>query len=70
VNREQKAHAVYMQALKKIGPEKRLRKAFELSELTKRLFITGLRKKYPDLPEEEFKKLLFEKIDQCRNLNY
>ena len=70
MNREQKAHAVYMQALKKIGPEKRLRKAFELSELTKRLFITGLRKKYPDLPEEEFKKLLFEKIDQCRNLNY
>jgi hypothetical protein len=70
MNKKQKAHAVYIQALKKIGPEKRLLKAFELSELTRRLFVVGLRKKYPALPESEFNKILYEKIDQCRNQNY
>jgi hypothetical protein len=70
MERAKKAQAVYREALKRIGPENRLRKAFELSELTKSLFIIGLKKRYPDVSEEEFRKLLFEKLERCRNQNY
>ena len=65
-----KSHNIYIQTLKKIGAEKRLLKALELSELTKELFISGLRKKYPDLSEKEFKKILLEKLEKCHNSNY
>jgi hypothetical protein len=65
-----KEHEVYLQVLRNIGPEKRLLKAFELSELTKQLFIHGLHKLYPDANEEEFKKMLIEKLNKCHNLNY
>ncbi len=51
-------------------PEERLMKAFELSEFSKQLFIHGLRKRFPDLDEREFKKLLLERLDKCHNRNY
>lgn len=39
-------------------PEQKLFKTFDLSEFTKSLFIHGLRKKFPDISEEKFKKIL------------
>ena len=39
-----KIHNIYIQTLKNIGVEKRLLKVLELSELTKELFISGLKK--------------------------
>jgi len=65
-----KEHEAYLQALKNLGPEKRLLKAFELSELTKELFKQGLKKRYPSLSDEEFRKLYLKEIDKCHNLNY
>ena len=65
-----KIHNIYIQTLKKIGAEKRLLKALELSDLTKELFISGLKKKYPDLSEKEFQKILLEKLEKCHNSNY
>ena len=43
-----------------MSPEKRLIKAFELSEFAKQLFIYGLHKTFPNLKDEEFKKILLE----------
>ena len=63
-------HKVYIQVLRHMSPEKRLLKAFELSEFTNQLFIHGLRKRYVELPEEEFRKLLMERLDKCHNRNY
>ena len=63
-------HKVYIQVLRRMSPEKRLLKAFELSEFTNQLFIHGLRKRYVELPEEEFRKLLMERLDKCHNRNY
>ncbi len=63
-------HKIYIQALRKMSPEKRLSQAFELSEFTKQLFIHGLHKRFPDLSAEEFKKLLLERLDKCHNRNY
>lgn len=63
-------HHLYIQILRKMSPESRLQKAFELSEFTKNLFITGLRERYPDLPEHQFRQILLERLSKCHNRNY
>ena len=63
-------HKIYIQTLRQMSPEQRLLKAFELSEFTKQLFISGLHKRFPNLSEEEFRKLLRERFDKCHNRNY
>ncbi len=63
-------HKIYIQVLRQMSPEKRLQKAFELSEFAKQLFVHGLRKRFPDLSDEEFNKLLLERLDKCHNRNY
>ncbi len=68
--KERPNHRKYIQILRQMSPEERLLKAFELSESGKQLFIHGLRKRFPDLSEEEFRKLLLERLDKCHNRNY
>jgi hypothetical protein len=51
-------------------PDQRLAKAFELSALTKQLFLDGLRRRFPDLPEDEFWRLALRRLEQCHNRNY
>jgi len=63
-------HRQYIEVLRRMSPEQRLLKALELSEFSKQLFIHGLRRRFPDLPEEEFRKLLLERLDKCHNRNY
>lgn len=63
-------HKIYIQTLRQMSPEKRLLKAFELSEFSRQLFIHGLRKRFPNFSEEEFRKLLLERLDKCHNRNY
>jgi len=63
-------HKIYIQVLRRMPPEKRLMKAFELSEFARQLFIHGLRKRFPDLPDEEFRKIVLERLDKCHNRNY
>jgi hypothetical protein len=53
-----------------MSPEQRLLKAFELSEFARQLFVHGLRKRFQDLEEGEFKKLLLKRLDKCHNRNY
>ena len=68
--KERPNHKKYIEVLRRMPPEQRLLKAFELSEFTKQLFIHGLRKRFPDLPEDEFRELLLERLDKCHNRNY
>ena len=63
-------HKIYIKVLRQMSPEKRLLKAFELSEFANQLFIHGLRKRFPNLQEEEFKKIFLERLDKCYNRNY
>ncbi len=62
-------HKLYLQVLRQMSPEKRLLKAFELSEFANQLFIHGLRKRSPNLPDEEFKRILGERLEKCHNRN-
>ena len=63
-------HLQYIQALRRMGPEARLRKAFELSEFTKRLFVQGLKDRFPERSEQEIHRLLLERLAKCHNRNY
>ena len=68
--KERLNHKIYIQVLRQMSPEERLLRAFELSEFTRQLFVHGLRKRFPNLSDEEFKKLLLERLDKCHNRNY
>jgi len=60
----------YVEVLRRMTPQQRLAKAFELSELTKRLFRQGLRKRFPELSDEAFHRLYLERLAKCHNRNY
>jgi hypothetical protein len=60
----------YIQVLRRMTPEQRLAKAFELSELTKRLSKQGLRRQFPELSEDDFHRLFLKRLAKCHNRNY
>ncbi len=53
-----------------MSPEKRLLKAFELSEFSKKLFRQGLGKRFPQLSDRDLQKLYLERLAKCHNRNY
>lgn len=63
-------HHIYLAILKKMTPEQRLAKAFELSALTKELFLSGLHKRFPFKSEMEIKAIYLDRIAKCYNRNY
>lgn len=63
-------HKQYLSALKKMGPEKRLLKALELSAMSKELFFCGLRKRFPQKTESEIKEIYLQRLTKCYNRNY
>ena len=50
-------HRRYIQLLQRMTPGERLAKVFELSEMTKQLFLDGLRARHPQLSDEEIRRL-------------
>lgn len=63
-------HKIYLQTLRSMTPEQRLQKAFELSSLTKNLFLHGLKRRFPGKTEAEIKAIYLERIAKCYNRNY
>jgi hypothetical protein len=63
-------HRLYIEILRKMTPEQRLLKTFELSDFAKSLFIHGLRKRFPNATPERFAQIVKERLDKCRNRNY
>ncbi len=61
---------VYLETLRRMSSEQRLRKALELSDLAKRLFVHGLRRRFPSLSRDEFHRLLLDRLDKCHNRIY
>lgn len=61
---------VYLQALERLGPEGRLRKAFELSFFSKELFLTGLQTQFPKKSDREIRTLYLERLTKCYNRNF
>jgi hypothetical protein len=63
-------HKIYIEALRRMTSTERLEKAFELSEFSRGLFIHGLRRRFPDLPEKGLMKIYLERLNKCHNRNY
>ena len=63
-------HQEYLRVLRRLGPAKRLLKALELGEEARTLFRIGLRRRFPNLSELEFKRLYLERLAKCHNTNY
>ena len=63
-------HRQYLETLARMTPQQRVAKAFELSEMTRQLFVHGLRKRFPSATESEFRKILIERLNRCHNRNY
>jgi len=51
-------------------PAQRLAKAMELSDLGKRLFLHGLRKRFLDANEAQIRRIYLERTAKCHNRNY
>jgi hypothetical protein len=60
-------HRIYIRVLQDMGPEKRLRKAFELSEFARALTRQGLQHLYPELPPDEIKRLYLDRMKTARD---
>ncbi|MCX6557276.1 MAG: hypothetical protein NTW95_07610 [Candidatus Aminicenantes bacterium] len=63
-------HDIYINVLRRMTAEQHLLKAFELSALTRELFISGMRQRFPDLDAIELKKLIQERLERCHNQIY
>ena len=63
-------HGVYLDILRRMSPEDRLRKAFELSQLSRSLFEHGLARTFPDLEPAELRALARRRLDKCHNRIY
>lgn len=63
-------HRLYIEALRRMTSRGRLERAFELSEFSRGLFIHGLRRRFPDLPEKALMKIYLERLNKCHNRNY
>lgn len=63
-------HSNYLQILRRMSPEQRLRKALELSDFSRQLFVWGMRKRFAELPEDELRALVRRRLDKCHNRSY
>lgn len=57
----------YIEALRRMTPEQRLQKAFELTEMSRALLRAGLRDRFPDLPDDEIQRLYLRRLERCRS---
>jgi hypothetical protein len=59
---QRSSHRRYIEILRKMTPEQRLRRAFRLSDRAKRVFLQELRQKHPGVSEEEFSRIVRERL--------
>lgn len=57
----------YIETLRRMTPEQRLLKAFELSEMSRDLTRAGLRERFPDASDAEINRLYLERLERCRS---
>lgn len=58
---------LYLEALRRLTPEQRLLKAFELTDLSRELYRAGLRQRFPNASEAELQSIFLERMAACHN---
>ena len=64
--KERPNHRIYIQVLREMGSEKRLKKAFELSEFSRALAKRGLENLHPGLPSSDLNRLYLKRMEKAR----
>lgn len=60
-------HRRYVEILRAMTPEQRLRKAFELTDYARQLMREGLRNRHPGASEAELHRLYLKRLRQCHS---
>lgn len=63
-------HARTIQALRNMTPAQRLKKCFELSDLTKRLLKRAIARANPDASEEQVHAMYLRQLEKCHNRSF
>lgn len=61
---------VYYTVLRNMSLDKKARKVFELTDMTRALMKRGLEIQYPEKTKEEIHKLYLKRLSECHNSNY
>ena len=61
---------IYLDSLRRMTPEERLLKAFDLHEFATHCFLHGLIERFPDASDDKIRRIYLERIDKCHNRNY
>jgi len=62
-------HQRYLEVLRRMTPEQRMMKAFELTEMTRQLLRDGLHATIPNATEYELHCSYLEQLRKCHNSN-
>lgn len=57
----------YMEALRRMTPEQRLAKAFELTEMSREALRAGIAERCPDATEQRRHEMYLERLERCRS---
>jgi hypothetical protein len=60
-------HELYLETLRRMTPEQRLLKAFELTEQSHELLRAGIRWRFPDAGPAERQRIYLDQLERCRN---
>jgi hypothetical protein len=60
-------HRVYIEALRRLTPEQRLLKAFEVTDMSRELFRDGLRARFPQAGDAVLERIYLERLEKCHN---
>lgn len=63
-------HRIYLETLRRMTPEERVAKAFELTEFARSLFREGLRRRFPEASGAELHEVYLQRLQKCHNRNY
>jgi hypothetical protein len=59
-----------LEVLRRMTPEQKFKKVYEVTAMSRQLFRLGLRQRFPELSEEELHELYLRKLAECHNQNY
>lgn len=60
----------YIEVLRSMPAAQRLGKAFELTDLTRKLLRLGLKKRFPNRSDGELQRLYLQRLAACHNRDY
>lgn len=67
--KQQPNRRVYVETLRRMTPEQRLSKAFELSDMTHDALRVAIATRHPEATAEELDAMYVERLERCRKRN-